>query len=134
MHFGNRGRVFGEPRYLDAARRASTFLWDVHRKDGRLLRSSRAGAAQGEAFLEDYAFLANALIDLSETGGAEGAAWLERARDLGESMLDLFPSKEGGFYSTSRFNETLLMRHREGHDGATPSANACAKYVPAPVM
>ncbi len=120
------GRVFGEPRYLDAARRASTFLWEVHRREGRLLRSSRNGAAQGEAFLEDYAFLANALIDLSEAGGAQGAVWLERARDLGESMLDLFPSKDGGFYSTSRFNETLLMRHREGHDGATPSANACA--------
>ncbi len=120
------GRVFGEPRYMDAARRAATFLWDVHRKSGRLLRSSRKGVAQGEAFLEDYAFLANALIDLSEAGGAESSVWLERARELAESILDLFASKDGGFYSTSRFNETLLMRHREGHDGATPSANACA--------
>ena len=119
------GRVFGEPRYLDAARRAASFLWDVHRNDGRLLRSSRNGEARGEAFLEDYAFLANAFIDLSEAGG-ESAVWLERARDLAESILDLFASKDGGFYSTSRFNETLLMRHREGHDGATPSANACA--------
>jgi uncharacterized protein YyaL (SSP411 family) len=119
-------RVFAEPRYLDAARRAATFLWDAHRRDGRLLRSSRKGAAQGEAFLEDYAFLANALIDLSEAGGADGPSWLDRARELAESILDLFTSKDGGFYSTSRFNETLLMRHREGHDGATPSANACA--------
>jgi uncharacterized protein YyaL (SSP411 family) len=120
------GRVFGEPRYLDAARRAAAFLWDAHRREGRLLRSSRKGAAQGEAFLEDYAFLANALIDLSEAGAADGALWLDRARELAESILDLFASKDGGFYSTSRFNEALLMRHREGHDGATPSANACA--------
>jgi uncharacterized protein YyaL (SSP411 family) len=120
------GRVFGEPRYVEAARRAAAFLWDTHRRDGRLLRSSRRGAAQGEAFLEDYAFLANALIDLAEAGDADAFSWLERARDLGESMLDLFPGKDGGFFSTSRFNETLLMRHREGHDGATPSANACA--------
>jgi uncharacterized protein YyaL (SSP411 family) len=49
--------------------------------------------------------------------------WLDRARSLGESILDLFASKEGSFYSTSRFNEALLLRHREGHDGATPSAN-----------
>ena len=119
------GRVFGEPRYLDAARRAATFLWDVHRKDGRVLRSSRKGAAQGEAFLEDYAFLANALIDLSEAANGD-SAWRDRACELAESILDLFASKDGGFYSTSRFNETLLMRHREGHDGATPSANACA--------
>ena len=120
------GRVFREPRYLEAARRAATFLWEAHRRDGRLLRSSREGAAQGEAFLEDYAFLANALIDLSEAGSADRAVWLDRARELAESILDLFASKDGGFYSTSRFNETLLMRHREGHDGATPSANACA--------
>jgi hypothetical protein len=119
------GRVFGEPRYVEAARRAATFLWEVHRRDGRLLRSSRKGAAQGEAFLEDYAFLANALIDLSEAGSAD-APWLDRARELAESILDLFAAKDGGFYSTSRFNESLLMRHREGHDGATPSANACA--------
>ena len=120
------GCVFGEERYLEAARRAATFLWDVHRRDGRLLRSSRQGAAQGEAFLEDYAFLANALIDLSEAGGPGAGTWLERARDLAELILDLFLAPDGAFYSTSRFNETLLLRHREGHDGATPSANACA--------
>ncbi|MEO8501267.1 MAG: thioredoxin domain-containing protein [Vicinamibacteria bacterium] len=120
------GRVFGESRYLEAARRAATFLWEGHRRDGRLLRSSRNGAAQGEAFLEDYAFLASALIDLSEAGGAEASLWLERARDLGDLIVELFTAKDGAFYSTSRFNETLLLRHREGHDGATPSANACA--------
>jgi uncharacterized protein YyaL (SSP411 family) len=116
------GRVFGESRYLQAAEHAATFLWDKHRREGRLLRSSRKGIAQGEAFLEDYAFLANALIDLSEAL-AGGGRWLERALVLGEAILDLFPAKDGGFYSTSRFNEALLLRHREGHDGATPSAN-----------
>ncbi len=126
--FAEAGRVFGERRYLDAAHRAASFLWDVHRREGRLLRSSRKGVAQGEAFLEDYAFLANALVDIYETKAPDGQddPWLERARELAERILDLFPAREGGFYSTSRFNEALLLRHREGHDGATPSANACA--------
>jgi uncharacterized protein YyaL (SSP411 family) len=119
------GRVFGEPRYVDAASRAAHYLWESHRRDGRLLRSSRLGIAQGEAFLEDYAFFAGALIDLGESLG-DGLVWLERARDLGELVLDLFSVGDGGFASTSRFNETLLLRPREGHDGATPSANACA--------
>ena len=118
------GRVFGEKRYLDAAERAATFLWETHRLENRLLRSSRAGVAQGEAFLEDYAFLAGALVDLYEAGS--GFEWLTRARDLAETMVDLFSAKEGGFYSTSRFNEALLLRHREGHDGAMPSANGSA--------
>ncbi|MEO5762180.1 MAG: thioredoxin domain-containing protein [Vicinamibacteria bacterium] len=120
------GRVFGELRYLAAAEKAATFLWDTHRREGRLLRSSRSGVAQGEGFLEDYAFLANALIDLYEAGAASGLIWLERARELAEAILDLFPAVEGGFYMTSRFNESLLLRHREGHDGATPSANGQA--------
>jgi len=126
--FAEGGRVFGETRYLDAAQRAASFLWEVHRREGRLLRSSRRGVAQGEGFLEDYAFLANALLDLYEADGrkATGSPWLERARELGELVLDLYQAPEGGFYSTSRFNEALLLRHREGHDGATPSANACA--------
>ena len=120
------GRVFGEPRYVVASHRAATFLWTSHRRDGRLLRSSRAGIAQGEAFLEDYAFMSNALIDLYEAGAESGLRWLESARDLGEQMLDLFGAKEGGFYATSRFNEALLLRPREGHDGALPSASASA--------
>ncbi len=120
------GRVFAEPRYVEAARRAATFLWERHRRDGRLLRSSRLGVAQGEAFLEDYAFLANALVDLYEAGRVSEPIWLDRARELAELVLDLFAARDGGFFSTSRFNETLLLRHREGHDGATPSANACA--------
>ena len=118
------GRVFGEARYVDAAERAATFLWDVHRRKDRLLRSSREGVAQGEGFLEDYAFLANAFVDLYEAG--RGLAWLTRARALAEAILGLFTATEGGFYSTSRFNETLLLRHREGHDGALPSANGSA--------
>ena len=120
------GRVFGHARYIESAERAASFLWERHRREGRLLRSSRLGVAQGQAFLEDYAFLANALIDLAEARSEGGFLWLDRARGLGEQILDLFEAKEGGFYSTSRFNETLLLRHREGHDGATPSANACA--------
>ena len=44
-------------------------------------------------------------------------------------MVDLFFSESDGFHSTSRYNETLLLRPREGHDGATPSANAAAAMV-----
>ncbi len=120
------GRVFAAPRYIEAAHRAAAFLWERHRRDERLLRSSRRGVAQGEAFLEDYAFLANALVDLYEAGVGPDLIWLDRARELAELILELFAARDGGFFSTSRFNETLLLRHREGHDGATPSANGCA--------
>ncbi|MFO0729883.1 MAG: thioredoxin domain-containing protein [Nitrospiraceae bacterium] len=67
------GRVFGEKRYVEAAQRAADFLLAHHSKqDGRLLRTSRGGKAHLDAYLEDYAYLAESLVDLYETQGATG--------------------------------------------------------------
>jgi len=37
-----------------------------------------------------------------------------------------FSAEEGGFYATAHDHEALLVRQRDGHDGALPSANAVA--------
>src|SRR5687768_2115905 len=39
-------------------------------------------------------------------------------------MRSDFADEGGGFFSTACDHEPLIVRHREGHDGATPSANA----------
>src|SRR3970282_560002 len=62
-------RVPAERRWLEAAERPARFLHDHLQRDGRLLRTFRAGRAHIDAFLEDYAYLADALIDLYEGGG-----------------------------------------------------------------
>lgn len=127
------GRVFEATKYVAAATKAAEFLWTSHRskETGRLLRTSRAEQAHGEAFLEDYAFFGNACVDLYEAGA--DAVWLERARELADLILDLFrdasEASDGSFFSTSKFNEALLLRPREGHDGATPSANGSAALL-----
>jgi uncharacterized protein YyaL (SSP411 family) len=41
-------------------------------------------------------------------------------------MLADFWSEDGAFFATAHQHEQLLVRHREGHDGALPSANAVA--------
>jgi aryl-alcohol dehydrogenase-like predicted oxidoreductase len=41
-------------------------------------------------------------------------------------MREDFAAEEGGFFSTARGHEALIVRPREGHDGAIPSANAAA--------
>src|SRR5206468_3803636 len=92
--------------------------------DGRLLRTWRAGTAHLPAYLEDYACLAAGLIDLYEAGG--DAAHLGEAERLAGRIRADFAAEEGGFYSTARDHESLIVRHREGHDGATPAANAVA--------
>jgi uncharacterized protein YyaL (SSP411 family)/aryl-alcohol dehydrogenase-like predicted oxidoreductase len=118
-------RVLGERRYLEAAERAAAFvLATLARPDGRLLRTWRAGKAHLDAYLEDYAFLGDALVDVYEAGGA--LRFLREAERLAGLMREDFAAEDGGFHSTARSHEPLIVRHREGHDGAIPSANAVA--------
>src|SRR5215467_12555182 len=120
------GRVLGVDRYVGGARRAADFLLRVHRTgDGTLLRTSRHGRAHLNAVLEDYAYLAEGLIDLYETAGDERD--LYAARQLAERIIELFwDGQDGGFYNTATTHEALIVRGREGRDGATPSGNAVA--------
>ncbi len=112
-------------RYLAAARRAADFLLStLRRPDGRLLRTWRAGRAHLDAYLEDYAFLAEALVDLYEASGT--SRYLDEAAALAGRIREDFAAEEGGFFSTARGHEPLIVRPREGHDGAIPSANAAA--------
>ena len=117
-------RVLGEPRYLAAAARAADFLLSaLRRPDGGLLRTSRAGKAHLPAYLEDYAYLGEALLDLYEAGGESATSARPRASPSASGGLR---GREGGFYDTAQDHEALIVRHQEGDDGAIPSANAVA--------
>ena len=120
------GRVFGQSRYIDGAMKAADFLLQTHRtSDGPLLRTSRKGRAHLDGVLEDYAYLAEGLIDLYEACGQE--RYLTAALQLAERIVDSFRDEEqGGFYTTAKTHEALIIRAREGADGATPSGNAVA--------
>ena len=119
-------RVFDEPRYREAAMRTADFLLQTHTlPDGRLLRTSRAGRAHLNAYLEDYAYLAEGLLDLYEAGSDE--RYLHAAARLAEFLMsDFLDAQQGGFFTTAKHHESLILRAREGTDGATPSANAVA--------
>ncbi|MBX3369640.1 MAG: aldo/keto reductase [Nitrospira sp.] len=123
------GRVFDIPRYRKAAERACDFLLTtLSTADGRLLRTYRAGTAHLNAYLEDYAYFAEGLIDTYEAGGEE--RYLLASVRLAERMLaDFADSQHGGFFTTATGHEALIMRSREGPDGATPSGNAVAASV-----
>ncbi|HEX2055170.1 MAG TPA: aldo/keto reductase, partial [Nitrospiraceae bacterium] len=120
------GRVFGEIRYIVAARRAADFiLGALTRPDGGLYRTYRQGKAHLDAYLEDYAYLAEALVDLYESGTDE--RYLTEAARLADRMVaDFADTEQGGFFTTARGHEHLIIRSREGPDGATPSGNAVA--------
>ena len=123
------GRVFALPRYREAAERACDFLLTTLSKpDGRLLRTYRAGTAHLDAYLEDYAYFAEGLIDTYEAGSNE--KYLLAAVRLAERILaDFADGRHGGFFTTAIGHESLIMRSREGPDGATPSGNSVAASV-----
>ncbi len=122
------GHAFTRRDYIDAAARAARFLLRAMRRDGRLLRSWRAGEARLPGYLEDHAFLAWGLLDLNEA--TEDRAWLDEARSLVDSMLERFwDPGEGGFFFVASDHESLIARTKEVFDQAVPSGNGLAARV-----
>ncbi len=118
-------RVLRDRRYLASAERAATHaLETLVRPDGGLFRTARGGRAHLDAYLEDYAFLSDALVTLYEAGAE--LRYLERALALGERLIRDFSAPDGSFFATAGAHETLVARPREGNDGALPAANAVA--------
>src|SRR5437867_11355548 len=119
-------RVLRDRRYLESAERAARFVIDhLRRPDGGLYRTARDGRAHLDAYLEDYAYLCDALVDLYEAGAS--LDWLREASRLAERMIaDFGDSEDGAFFFTAKTHEALLIRTREGNDGALPNPNAVA--------
>ncbi len=122
------GSAFDEPSYVAAAEKAADFvLTKLRRQDGRLLRRYRDGEAAIPAYLDDYAFLAEAMVDLYQA--TFNVRYAEEAVKLTEDMIRLFSAKQGGFWFTATDNEQLVARMRELYDGALPSGNSVALHA-----
>jgi uncharacterized protein YyaL (SSP411 family) len=123
--FARASQILGEEVYLESARRAALFIQTHLCRDGRLLRSFRAGAGPTEGFAEDYAFLIQGLLDLYEASGE--IAWLQWAAELQTTQDALFfDETEGGYFSTDGEDLSILFRTKEDYDGAEPSSNSVA--------
>ena len=120
------GAVLEEPRFTEAAARAARFVLDHMRTSGgSLLRIHSAGQASVDAFVEDYAAIADGLISLYETTGDE--SWYFEARSMIDTMIERFWDHEhGGFFTVGRDGEQLIAQRKPTQDGATPSGNALA--------
>lgn len=112
-----------------AALAADAVLAKLRGPDGRLFRTAGEGQpAKLPGYLEDYAFLADALVTLYES--TFEAKWLRTAIELTETMLKLFAdSDSGGFFFTASDHESLIARTKDLHDGSTPSGSAVAVTV-----
>jgi hypothetical protein len=112
-------------RYLTAARNAATFIRDRlwRAEEGRLLRRYRDGEAAIPGYAEDYAFMIFGLLELFQADGDPG--WLDWAIKLQHYQDAMFWDEEqGGWFSTTGDDPTILLRLKEDYDGAEPAPSS----------
>ncbi len=114
-----------KPELADAAARAVDFIRHNMQEDGQLLACYADGKARFNAYLDDHAFLLDAVIELLQqrwdNDHLQFAIW------LAEQLLEKFEDKENGaFFFTANDHEKLLYRPKSFSDESMPSGNAIA--------
>ncbi|HEY1457395.1 MAG TPA: thioredoxin domain-containing protein [Solirubrobacteraceae bacterium] len=128
------GATLERAEYLDAASACADFVLrelraerpdgvDAHR--GRLRRTYSQGRASLDGYLEDHAFLLEALIILYEATFEE--RWFSEALLLADELIARFSDPErGGFFSTASDHEALIARRKDLEDSPIPSGGSAA--------
>jgi len=117
--------LVGAAGYLQDAQRAARFVHDRlwQPSTGTLLRRYRDGSAGVDAYAEDYAYLVFGLLELFQADG--DPTWLEWAMTLQTRQDELFwDANDGGWFSTTGKDESVLLRLKEDYDGAEPAASS----------
>jgi hypothetical protein len=121
-------RVLRRPDLAAAAGAAVDFIRHTLWRDGRLLATYKDGRAHLPAYLDDYAFLADALLELLQTRWRSSD--LHFARQLLDVLLEQFEDAEaGGFFFTAQDHERLIHRSKSFGDDSLPSGNGVAVSV-----
>jgi uncharacterized protein YyaL (SSP411 family) len=122
------GAALGRQDHLDAASACARFILESMRdSNGHLLRTWKEGEARLNAYLEDHAFLLEALLRLYEA--TLEVRWFDAARETADVMIERFADDErGGFFTTSNDHEKLIARRKDVGDHPIPSGNSSAAY------
>jgi uncharacterized protein YyaL (SSP411 family) len=124
--FAEAGAVLDRPDFVEIAAAGAAFVTGAMRSpDGHLLRTWKDGEAKLNAYLEDHAFLLEAMLALYEA--TFDPRWFAEAQTLAGEILARFADPDaGGFFSTSSDHEQLVVRRREIEDAPTPSGSSSA--------
>ena len=130
--FAQAGATFRRDDWIDIAEKNAEFIFErLVRDDMRLMRSCKANAnsvATIPGFLEDYAYLADALTHLYEA--TFDLRWLEWAEELCDALIELFwQPADSVFYDTGSDQEALIIRPRDTFDNAQPSGGSAASMA-----
>ena len=122
------GAVLGDQRYVEAAVACASFLLaELRDSDGRLLRTWKDGRGRIGAYLEDHAFLLEALITLYES--TFELRWYREAVQLADTLIGRFEDRDrGGFFTTPQDRGELPVRRKDLEDSPIPSGNSAAAF------
>ena len=124
----NAAFIFDNDDYLKSAEKALACLRQHLYHDGKLYVCYRNHTAHLKAYLDDYAFLIDALLALLQC--RYEAAWLDMATALADTLLQSFIDEQhGGFFFTANDHERLLERDKPFSDDALPAGNGVAARV-----
>jgi len=122
------GRALERDDLVDAAAATLAFIKENLFVDGRLFANYKDGRARFPAYLDDHAFLVDAVLELLQ------ARWnsesLDFAVQLAELLLGHFEDPgSGGFFFTADDHEALMHRPKPLADEAMPSGNGVATFA-----
>jgi len=113
----------GHERYRELAITNMRFLLREFANGALFFHTWKKNTARHPAFLDDCAYLIQALVHLQEITGE--AAWLTEAKRITEQVIhDFGENATGFFFFTGSTQEDVIVRKKEIYDGATPSGNS----------
>jgi uncharacterized protein YyaL (SSP411 family) len=118
-------RVLQDASLDAAATRSVDFIRSELWRGGRLLAVFKDGLSRFPAYLDDYAFLLDALLELLQSRWR--VSDLEFAIELADALLEHFEDPAaGGFFFTADDAEQLIHRTKSFSDEAVPAGNGIA--------
>ncbi len=96
-------------------------------KENEFHHTWKNDTAKYPAFLDDYAFLIQALIHLQEI--TADTKWVTQAKSITEYVIENFSEAGTGFFFYTPSGQTdVIVRKKEVYDGAVPSGNSVMAY------
>ena len=118
-------RITDKPDYLTAATNVVSFYHIQFEKHGFLHRVFKNGETKLNGYLDDYAYLVNAVLDVFEVTGKP--KYLYFAEKLSDYLIEHFwDDKNDSFFFTADNHEKLIIRPKSNYDLSMPSGNSVA--------
>lgn len=129
LGYVNAYKAIGNENYLNGAINTAHFLeTNMVTGNGLLYRVSKDGKVSTDAFLDDYALLADAFISLYEV--TFDLHWLQQSQLLTGYVWNHFMDAENHlFFYTSDLAENLIARKHEISDNVIPASNSVMAHL-----